>query len=240
MLETNANEGSGASRGDLAYNGLKTKILRHEFLMGEVLKEDEVASWFGGSRIPARDALRRLEQEGLVERRGRRYAIRTYSYPEIMVTYRQRAALEHLAVELAIDNCSDEGLGRVAHNLDLQREALRTASRGEYSDLDTAFHLAIAQMCGIEILQQELALILNRARLIRSNEIAVDSGPQGAYRDHCRIFEALQRRDAGTAKAELDYHFSTTIRLHARLAAGDGTAASFTHPSARADQDLAP
>ncbi|MBS7699704.1 MAG: GntR family transcriptional regulator [Chelatococcus sp.] len=197
--------------------------MRHEFQMGAVLKEDEVASWFGGSRIPARDALRRLEQEGLVERVGRRYAVRTYSYPEILVTYRLRAALEHLAVELAVARRSADGLDRVAQILELQRVSLQNISRGEFSDLDTAFHLSIAEMSEQDMLQRELSLILNRARLIRTNELAIDAGPEGAYRDHCRIFAALQRGDAGTAKAELDYHFATTVRLHAMSAASSAT-----------------
>ncbi|MBX3538288.1 MAG: GntR family transcriptional regulator [Chelatococcus sp.] len=226
MHDVNGNDAGSASLGDQAYEGLKTRILRHEFLMGAVLKEDEVASWFGGSRIPARDALRRLEQEGLVERVGRRYAVRTYSYPEILVTYRLRAALEHLSVELAVANRSAEGLDRVAHILELQRASLQTVSRGEFSDLDTAFHLSIAEMSQLEMLQRELSLILNRARLIRTNELAIDAGPEGAYRDHCRIFAALQRGDAGTAKAELDYHFATTVRLHAMSSAPDATQGS--------------
>ncbi|AYD03998.1 GntR family transcriptional regulator [Neorhizobium sp. NCHU2750] len=199
--------------GGAVYVGLKERILSHEFLMGAPLREEDVAGWFGTSRVPARDALRRLAQEGLVERVGRRYTIRSYSYDEIVIVYRLRAALEHLAVEQAVANRA-RGFDKIASVLDRQREAVQRASRGEFSALDTEFHLAIAEVSGLPMLSQELELVLNRARLIRSNEIGRDSGPRAAYDDHCRIFAAMERNDARTAKAELEYHYSTTLRWH--------------------------
>lgn len=214
MVEANSiSEADDPFRGSTVYVGLKERILRHEFLMGTPLREEDVAGWFGTSRVPARDALRRLAQEGLVERVGRRYTIRSYSYEEIVVVYRLRAALEHLAVERAIAN-REHGFDRIAAVLERQREAVQQASRGEFSGLDTEFHLAIAEVSGLPMLTQELELVLNRARLIRSNEIGRDSGPRAAYDDHCRIFAAMERGDARTAQAELEYHYFTTLRWH--------------------------
>ncbi|MEW5420966.1 GntR family transcriptional regulator [Amorphus sp. 3PC139-8] len=215
-------EAEDTQRGSAVYAGLKGQILRHEFLMGTPLREEDVAGWFGTSRVPARDALRRLEQEGLVERVGRKYTIRSYSYDEIVIIYRLRSALEHLAVEHAVARLGsgeNDELEKVATILDQQHEAIEQTSRGEFSELDVAFHLAIADISGLPLLSRELELSLNRARLIRSNEISRDSGPRGAYEDHCRIFAALQRGDAATAKAELDYHYMTTLRLHAGASA---------------------
>lgn len=212
-------DGDEAFRGNAVYAGLKDRILRHEFRMGTPLREEDVAGWFGTSRVPAREALRRLGQEGLVERIGRRYAIRRYTYDEIVVVYRMRAALEHLAAELAVAR-RGEGLDRVAAVLERQKAAIEGTSRGEFSELDVAFHLAVAEIGGPPLLSRELELVLTRARLIRSDEIDRDSGPRAAYDDHCRIFAALARGDAGTAKAELEYHYSTTLRLHLRSGAG--------------------
>jgi DNA-binding GntR family transcriptional regulator len=219
MVDANpTSETDDAFRGSTVYAGLKERILRHEFLMGTPLREEDVAGWFGTSRVPAREALRRLAQEGLVERVGRRYTIRSYSYDEIVVVYRLRAALEHLAVERAIANRDsanrDSGFDKISSVLDRQQEAVQRASRGEFSALDTEFHLAIAEISGLPMLSQELELVLNRARLIRSNEIGRDSGPRAAYDDHCRIFAAIERGDESTAKAELEYHYFTTLRWH--------------------------
>lgn len=208
--------GEGLSLGETVYDGLKSGILNHRFRMGDPLREEDAANWFGASRAPAREALKRLETEGLVERIGRKYAVRNYSLDEIVVTYRIRAALEHLAVDLLIGRASDKEIAALGGALDAQKSVLGDVGRGAFSELDAQFHLAMARLSGVEMLVRETATILNRARLIRSRELDIDTGPAGAYADHLRIHAALLRRDAETAKAELNYHYATTVRLHAR------------------------
>ncbi|MDK3018562.1 GntR family transcriptional regulator [Pseudodonghicola flavimaris] len=204
----------GLSRGEAVYEGMKSGILHHRFRMGDPLREEDVASWFGASRAPARDALKRLETEGLVERIGRKYAVRNYSYDEVLVTYRMRAALEHMSVEFVIRRAGDAEIAALEAELEAQKAVLGQASRGEFSELDARFHMALARLSGNEMLLRETETVLNRARLIRSNELDKDNGPAAAYADHCRIYAALMRRDADTAKAELNYHYATTVRLH--------------------------
>jgi len=204
------------SRTARVYEGLRARILRHEFRMGDPLREEEVASWFEASRVPARDALKRLETEGLVERVGRKYAIRSYSYDEILVTYRIRAALEHLSVELAVRLGTEAQFMHIAAQLDRQRRAVTSMGRADFSALDFEFHMMIAELTGNAMLIGETETVLNRVRLIRSNELEIDNGPGAALADHLRIFDALCRRDAQTAKSELNYHYATTVRLHER------------------------
>ncbi|PWL18341.1 hypothetical protein DKP76_04350 [Falsochrobactrum shanghaiense] len=204
------------STGDLVYSGLKQRILGHELEMGAPLREEDVANWFESSRAPARDALRRLEQEGLVVRNGRRYAIRSFTYHEVMITYRQRAALEFLAVEYAVKR-GQAALAPVEAILEQQKLAFAAATRSQFSQLDRAFHLALAELSGQPLLVNELSIILDRVQLLRTTELRRDAGPQGAYLDHCRIFDALKRGQASIAQAELEYHYATTVRLHADL-----------------------
>ncbi|MER5172388.1 GntR family transcriptional regulator [Thioclava kandeliae] len=202
------------TRGSEIYEGLKARLISHEFRMGDPLREEDVATWFGASRVPARDALKRLESEGLVERVGRKYAVRNYSYDEVEVTYRIRAALEHLAVDRLVKSARDEDLDRIAHVLDRQSGALASSSRAEFSALDADFHMLIAELSQNSMLVAETRRVLDRVRLIRSNELERDNGPAAALADHQRIFAALARRDGATAKAELDFHYATTLRLH--------------------------
>ena len=204
--------------GDLVHEMLRARILGHELSFGTPLREDEVAGWFSTSRVPAREALRRLEQEGLVERVGRRYAVRSFDYDAVVIIYRQRAALEHLAVELAVERLHtgdpDHVLAPLRANIAAQQTAIAHATRAQFSDLDKEFHLEIARISGQAMLVQELDLILNRVQLIRTAEIARDAGTRGAHADHCRILAAIERGHAATAKAELDFHYMTTVRLH--------------------------
>lgn len=194
------------------HHGVRERIRMHELRMGMALREDEVAQWFAASRIPAREALRKLEQEGLVERQGRKYAVRRYSTEEILVTYRLREALEHYAVELAAGRVTAQQDAAMQALLEAQRDL--PASRGAFSALDTAFHLKIVEIGGNASLHRELSLVLDRVTLIRGHEIDSDSGPHAAYADHCRIFDAVRRGDAGTARAELTFHYQSALRLH--------------------------
>ncbi|HEY0212416.1 MAG TPA: GntR family transcriptional regulator [Paenirhodobacter sp.] len=203
------------------HHGLRQRILRHDLRMGTALREEEVAQWFSASRVPAREALRKLEQEGLVARLGRKYAVRRYSSQEILVTYRLRAALEDYSVELAAGRLDAAQMDGIQAILDQQRQHATPAERGAFSALDTAFHLAIAAAGGNGPLLRELGLIMDRITLFRGHEIDTDSGPLAAYDDHCRIFDAVRRGDPGTAKAELAYHYQTALHLH-RAAAADG------------------
>lgn len=181
--------------------------------MGAPLREEDVASWFGVSRVPAREALRQLEQEGLIDRNGRRYAIRSFSYEEVIITYRQRAALEFLAVEYAVARGPD-ALTPLVEQLERQRLALPDCTRSGFSQLDKAFHLTLAELSGHPLLVRELEVILDRVQLIRTVELQRDAGPKGAYDDHCRVLSALRRGSVQAAQAELDYHYATTVRLH--------------------------
>ncbi|RWR34913.1 GntR family transcriptional regulator [Sinirhodobacter populi] len=216
-MEQNTVESVGptpATLGHQVYEGLRSRILRHELRMGDPLREDEVASWFCASRLPAREAMRRLEHEGLVARAGRKYVVRRYSGAEILVTYRLRAALEHLAVELSAERMTPADEDRIAGMLERQKEAALAKERGEFSLLDLAFHMSFAEISRNAALCHELGLVMNRVTLIRGHELDRDSGPLAAYDDHCRIFGAVCRRDLPTACAELDYHYATTLRLH--------------------------
>lgn len=193
---------------------LKSRLLSHRFRMGDILREEEVASWFGASRLPARDAMRQLEHEGLIERHGRRYRVRMYDYKAVQVTYRMRAALEHLSVDLAIAHGTAADFDALDSILSLQKALVDAEDRALFSASDADFHLALARIGRNDTLVQELGKLLDRVRLIRSDEIGKDNGPIAAYDDHLRILHCLRRGDANTAKAELDYHYDTTVRLH--------------------------
>ncbi|WP_171060904.1 GntR family transcriptional regulator [Poseidonocella sp. HB161398] len=203
-----------ATRAAEIYAELKGRLLSHRYRMGDVLREEEVASWFGASRLPARDAMRQLEHEGLIERSGRRYRVRHYDYHAVQVTYRMRAALEHMSVELAVARGGAADFDRLAANLDAQERLVEAPDRAQFTALDIAFHLDIARLGGNPMLVAELSKLLDRVRLIRSDEIGRDNGPAAALEDHRRILHAIRRGDAASAKAELDYHYATTVRLH--------------------------
>jgi DNA-binding GntR family transcriptional regulator len=97
---------------DSAYGALRRDIVSGEIAPGEHLAELALAERYGVSRTPIREALRRLEQDGLVERVGRRMYVRAHQPEEILDIYEVRiileeaaargAALRHTALDLSM------------------------------------------------------------------------------------------------------------------------------------------
>src|ERR1700730_16849364 len=98
---------------DVLVEQLSEAILRAELKPGEWLRQDEIAARFKVSPTPVREALRVLETQGLViyeAHRGVRVANFAGSAKQF---YRLREALECLAAEMAVENMTDEAMGRI-------------------------------------------------------------------------------------------------------------------------------
>ncbi len=90
------------SSGAAAYDAMIDAIRRGDFLPGARLREEEVGARLNLSRTPVREALRRLEAEGIVEHRPRAGAVvRQLSHAEVVELYEMRLVLERTAAEMA-------------------------------------------------------------------------------------------------------------------------------------------
>lgn len=96
-----------------AYERLRTEIVEGEFAPGTALVEVSLAERYGTSRTPIREALRRLEQDGLVERGSRGMCVRTRSPEEILEIYEVRITLEATASGAAAQRRTELDLIRI-------------------------------------------------------------------------------------------------------------------------------
>lgn len=196
------------------YKRLKQEILRADIPAGSVLQEVELASKYGCSRTPAREAVRRLVQEGLAVRHGRMYKVRQFTPSEVRDLYEVREGLEKMAVRLAIERSSDSELASLMPHLERQAEAMAQRDKWAFNLLDTEFHLAIAALTRNTLLQSDLAFIHDRVMLVRELELSREQGMSNAIEDHRRIVDALMRRNIDAAEAEMRYHVRSVIALH--------------------------
>src|SRR3954469_589073 len=110
---------SKSSAPDLVRDGLRKAIFAGDLVAGTQLRQDELASRFGTSRIPVREALRQLESEGLVTLHPNRgAAVSSVSLEDVLELLEIRIGLECRALKLAIPNM-------VAADFDLAAEILR-------------------------------------------------------------------------------------------------------------------
>lgn len=192
--------------------GTSSRGFAHSFEPGAVLQELILASEFGVSRTPVREALKLLTDEGLVIRRGRFYQTRQLSAVDVRQIYEVREALETASVCLCAARAGDAALTDLATMVAGQREALQSADGARFSRLDSAFHLHIAMLADNTILLRQLAGLHDKVRLVR---LKPSDFVLRAVDEHHRIAEALLRRDAAVAVEEMRSHIRSVVRLYA-------------------------
>lgn len=202
---------------DSAYDILRQKVVSKEFAPGERLDLASIERQLGVSRTPLKEALARLEMEGLVHIAPRSGTFVTDpGAQEILESFEVRRALEVYAVGLAAQLASPTDLetleGMVAELSALVETPDRQAIYPHYLELDHELHSHIVALAGNGRLKQahdkeNLHAQMARIRYRRSErELAV------AQAEHLRILSALRSRDAGSAREEMDAHLKRAAR----------------------------
>jgi DNA-binding GntR family transcriptional regulator len=176
------------------------------------LDERQLSEQLQISRTPIREALARLEQEGLVRivpRRG--VFILRKSVDEILEMIIAWAALESMAARLATERATAAELGSLRRLLaSFDRAEIRTHI-DEYSDANIKFHRRILEMSKCKILKDMADGLFVHMRAIRARTMTEDDRAVRSIVDHTHIIEALEARDAALAEQLVREH---TLKLH--------------------------
>lgn len=171
--------------------------------------ERDLASDFGVSRIPVRDALKVLEAEGLVELRPRTWAIvREFTAADLADLDEVREVLEPLAFRLAAERHRREGLERLRQALESEQEAARTANPVGSRRSAADFHEIITELAENRLLQDMLHGIRSRMRWALSQHDDL----QHVTSEHAELFEAVKARDGERASALALAHVDSSRR----------------------------
>lgn len=202
------------SAGQTPYEKIKAAILSGTLAPGQPLVETSLASWCGVSRTPIREALRRLQQDGLIDRSERGMAVRARSPEEILDIYDTRLVLEAMAARVAADR-------RTAHDLRTLRLWLDRGGEVDAADgpgmveVNQGFHSAVWRASHNEALID----LLDRLNLHLARYPGTTLSSPGrwdtARREHEKLTDAIEQRD-GEAAHEIAFgHFvaARDIRL---------------------------
>ncbi|WP_164992455.1 GntR family transcriptional regulator [Streptomyces sp. L2] len=195
------------SKADLVYESLRGAIADGHLRPGERINMDEMARNLGVSKIPVREAVKRLESEGLLTSRVHSgVVVAQVDKTEMRGVFLAREAIDGLVARLAAEH-SDDGLLRNLEAVqDGMRDALRTTDTDELQRLNSEFHRLLAEASGYRILTElteQLLLTIRRYRV---------TAPQDARNwsavidEHDAIMDALRRKDAGAAAAAAQAH----------------------------------
>jgi DNA-binding GntR family transcriptional regulator len=188
---------------ELAYLQIKRYILEGSFSEGKKLTEDTLAAQLGISKSPVREALNRLESDGLVTIEPRRGAfVRKFSLKEAADLYAVREVLEVHAVGLV--KITHSFLGELAASIDRIKRDLEERNTIAYVEEDIRFHNLIASATGNGELCRMLENISQKTALCRSKTYRLVAAASPDCHD--KIYEALKDGDRERAQQAMREH----------------------------------
>ena len=189
---------------DLIADALRQAILHGIFQEGQSLRQDEIATKFGVSRIPVREALRQLEAEGLVKFSPNRGAtVTALSAAEVQEIFEIRVALETTAIQLAIPNLTESDWQRADAVLEATDQANDVA---RWAELNWEFHATLYTAANRQrLLTMIKALHVNIDRYVRLQMVKMNY-LEHSQKEHYQLLDACRQRDTKAAVGLLQQH----------------------------------
>ncbi len=197
------------------YEMIKQAILSGELDAGQPLVETSLASWCGVSRTPVREALRRLQQDGLVERSSNHgLAVRARSPEEILDLYDTRVVLEATAARVAAERRTDHDIRQLRWMLGSDAEMPDTDA-DSLVNANQRFHRAVWRASHNESLIDLLERLNLHLARYPGTTLAVPGRWDAARQEHANLVDAIESRNGDEAHEIARTHFleARDIRL---------------------------
>ena len=193
---------------DLVFNTLRQAILKGELKPGERLMEIQLAEKLGVSRTPIREAIRKLELEGLVIMIPRRGAeVAKISHKSLQDVLEVRGALEELATDLACQRINEEELKELTDAEDHFKKVVENnGSEMEIAEADEAYHDIIYKATRNDKLVQMINNLREQMYRYRLEYIKDEAQRGTLINEHENILEAIRIRDIIRAKTLMKEH----------------------------------
>lgn len=206
--------------GQAAYRRLLDDIRRGDLAPGTRLRETDLADRLGISRTPVREAIRMLEQDGLVIHLPRQGAtVRRMEYAELIELYEMRAVLEGTAARLAARGASEVELTELVL---LNDRMAATPDPHLARDLNRQFHQALLAAARNRFLSRSIQGLQKTMLLLGPTTLTAPDRAAEAVTEHARVLTALQARDGAEAEARMRAHLEGALRTRMRgFRAGD-------------------
>ena len=200
---------------------IRDAILQARILPGDKIPEHELAEELGVSRVPVREAIRMLEQQGLLEIQPKKGTyVRKLSYEELEDGLSVRAALEKLAVEEAMDRLVDSRWDELCNELEALIDEMREAiEKGKWllkTQIDLQLHTMLvdaARNAQLSQIWRRLGLPLRFMAQTRTYGLPTAEENALSIAGHERLIAALRARDLQECRVQVDNHGHWQLRL---------------------------
>jgi len=186
---------------EIVFETLRDAIINQVLKPGERLMEIQLAEEMGVSRTPVREAIRKLELEGLVVMVPRRGAyVAGISMKDIHEVFEVRGALEALAASLAAERITPEELEEMERQMVKEAEETEANNLRNIVEVDATFHDLLYKAARNQRLLQFVSILQEQLHRFRSASLARPGRSKTALEEHKKIVEALAERDAVLAE----------------------------------------
>ena len=198
------------SLADQVFEKLENDIIQGVYQRGELLTELKLVEQLGVSRTPIREALRRLEQERLIEDTGKGSRVLGITKEDLEDIMNIRQRIEGLAAYYAARNITPDGLRELTHIVDLQEFYFSKRDKEHLRQVDDEFHDMICALSRRSVIADTLIPLMRKTR--RYRRVAIDDWERttNTMNEHRRMFEAI-----ASGNAELAQELATQHIIHA-------------------------
>lgn len=200
------------SLADQVFEHLETDILSGKYQKGETLTESKLSLELGVSRTPIREALRRLEQEHLIEEAPKGVVVVGIGEKDLADIFEIRAALEGKAAALAAKNYTEEQINIVREALEFQEFYLGKQDPDRIKSMDSRFHETIYKMSGSTIFYDVLMPLHKKILKYRKASVSDSDRAAASVAEHRAIYEAILARDGELASRLISEHLENAYK----------------------------
>ncbi len=200
------------SLADQVFEQLENDILSGKYSRGESLTESKLSLELGVSRTPIREALRRLEQEHLIEESPKGLEVVGINDKDLEDIFMIRLKLEGEAAAMAAKNYTDEQLAILREAVEFQEFYLDKNDPDRIKKMDSRFHETIYKMCGSAVFYDVLLPLHRKILKYRRASVSNTSRAEASVAEHRAIYDAISAHDASLAQKLVTEHLNNAYK----------------------------
>lgn len=197
------------SRVDDAYDWLLAEITGFRVRAGTPLSENKLAKQLGISRTPVREALQRLEKEGLVKRTdSARFAVSQITTAEVNDACDLLEALDSYIFRKAASKLTPANIDALMANVELMAESARAGDRQRWAEADTAFHRLVNGVAGNQLVADTVKHVRRRIQRFWLRSASVEHRLETCSEEHRVLAEAMVAKDYAAIEPAVVEHIT--------------------------------
>ena len=194
------------SLADQVFERLETDLLLGKYQRGEYLTELALVEDLGVSRTPIREALRRLEQEHVIEISSRGILVLGVTAEDLADIYSMRLEVEPMVAARAAAAATDEEIAELREAVELQQYYVGRHDSDRIKYMDSRFHELLYRASHSTVFYDTLLPLHKKVQKYRKASVENESRADKSYEEHGAILAAIENRDPDAAYAAMRAH----------------------------------